>query len=572
MKLIRYILFIAITLVTISSALAYTILDNATNSYSGAYYISSDTYTALRQFSLTKINATNVHVDVSSSSDGYCEFRVNMYYTSGGTYTSSASQCDASDYCNFDFSNPNLNETVDTINIQARYEPDSFATCYMDLAQITYDFSGLVVSDNSTYVMAIQDLTARPIYNYTFGNANVTYLNYYLTSTSGADYCQAYVRYCNVGGDCWNDNSEFVNDFYNTGYHNDYDSRCLTYDCYFENTQDMLNESIYNVSVMALMGNNQAGQCELRDVTLLYNFTPSTPPCTEDWVANYTACSTYHQTLIYYDNNSCGTYDDLPVDNGTVNVCDCFYNVNQTSLTNSSVSFETDSCIDLYHYFSLYSGAEYSSYVDGNTSYPVNVSHFEYYSPDSLTPNTTYYWIASFGCDPSSEVCVEVWNESNTSFTTLPNVCVENWSANYTLCNASDEQTLYYTDLNACGTYNDLPVDNGTVSSCNYCTASTTTTDTGCLDGFRNITYDVTNWGTCCQVTNITVDCPSYTNITNEACSTIGQHSMDDVTGVVVDNIVTIGIAYIEYVPIIVIVTLLVLGGVYVLGKGKGWF
>jgi len=52
-----------------------------------------------------------------------------------------------------------------------------------------------------------------------------------------------------------------------------------------------------------------------------YFYTEYIPPCVEDWVANDTACNGVNYTIQYYDANSCGTYDNLPIDNGTVVSC-----------------------------------------------------------------------------------------------------------------------------------------------------------------------------------------------------------------------------------------------------------
>ena len=43
--------------------------------------------------------------------------------------------------------------------------------------------------------------------------------------------------------------------------------------------------------------------------------------CFESWTAQYTACLNNSRTLFYLDANMCETYDNLPLDNGTVSLC-----------------------------------------------------------------------------------------------------------------------------------------------------------------------------------------------------------------------------------------------------------
>lgn len=51
-------------------------------------------------------------------------------------------------------------------------------------------------------------------------------------------------------------------------------------------------------------------------------------------------------------------------------------------------------------------------------------------------------------------------------------VCDEKWQANYTSCGKNDKRTKYYTDANSCGSTEDIPPDNGTAESCDYCAPS----------------------------------------------------------------------------------------------------
>lgn len=69
-------------------------------------------------------------------------------------------------------------------------------------------------------------------------------------------------------------------------------------------------------------------------------------------------------------------------------------------------------------------------------------------------------------CDTTDYNRVVDYIITDTNFT--PPVCVENWTQYYspTICNSSGIQTKLYTDNNSCGTYDNLPIDNGTIINC----------------------------------------------------------------------------------------------------------
>lgn len=65
------------------------------------------------------------------------------------------------------------------------------------------------------------------------------------------------------------------------------------------------------------------------NVTVIYNdilqdslvITPTTTACIEDWGGYTTSCTNNQQILYYLDANSCGTYTNLPLNNGTISTC-----------------------------------------------------------------------------------------------------------------------------------------------------------------------------------------------------------------------------------------------------------
>jgi len=144
----------------------------------------------------------------------------------------------------------------------------------------------------------------------------------------------------------------------------------------------------------------------------------------------------------------------------------------------------------------------------------------------------------------SSEV-LELFNEEKTV------ACVEDWQPYYTVCDVTDNQTLYYIDSNACGTTDDLPVDNSTMSACNYCTSTWDETVSVCVGNQITTTYDYTN--TCCFDTGLPSDCDIPANTTS---SCIGIHQSEDVSNVVIDGLVEFGIEATKYVGIIALIGL----------------
>jgi len=128
--------------------------------------------------------------------------------------------------------------------------------------------------------------------------------------------------------------------------------------------------------------------------------------------------------------------------------------------------------------------------------------------------------------------------------------CEENWTASYSMCSVEDEEVLTYIDTNNCGVYDELPSDNGTISSCNYCTASYNENINGCLK-----TYTWNNYNSCCAVTNIPADCSIPTNMT----TCVGMHTSSDIGAVIIDFFVEYGLGMISLVGLIAVVGLGVL-------------
>jgi hypothetical protein len=135
--------------------------------------------------------------------------------------------------------------------------------------------------------------------------------------------------------------------------------------------------------------------------------------------------------------------------------------------------------------------------------------------------------------------------------------CTESWQPFYTNCTVADNQTLYYLDANLCGTYDDLPIDNGTVSVCNFCTLSYTENSPACVSGqsTRSITYSYDNYAECCGLTGLPADCDLPAN-TTESC--IGVHQSEDIAGVVIDFVVEYGLMIVNFAGLIAILSLFI--------------
>jgi len=95
--------------------------------------------------------------------------------------------------------------------------------------------------------------------------------------------------------------------------------------------------------------------------------------------------------------------------------------------------------------------------------------------------------------------------------------CTENWVVQAASCNSSDQGVKHYIETN-CGTSNNVPADNGTVSACNYCSYNATNStwsawqnqgtcsinDTGAMNRSKT-EYDI-NYNTCYATTGLASD------------------------------------------------------------------
>lgn len=139
----------------------------------------------------------------------------------------------------------------------------------------------------------------------------------------------------------------------------------------------------------------------------------------------------------------------------------------------------------------------------------------------NLQPATTYYYEITSSVE-NITMTVGIYN-----FTTLSGLCVEDWVQDAISCLINDSYLISYTDQNACGTTLNLPVDNNTYSSCNYCTQDIEQVTSSCYQInsslYQNVSYIDNNYYSCCVITSLPSDCgilsAPYNQTTIESCN-----------------------------------------------------
>jgi len=147
------------------------------------------------------------------------------------------------------------------------------------------------------------------------------------------------------------------------------------------------------------------------------------------------------------------------------------------TMTNSTTSYPTSAKIETndltINYIDSFDSFSYNQVLNGNS-----VAY--YYSVDSGSTwadisglsgaNTTNRKIR-FKANLSSDlVSTPVISDMQLRYTTL--TCIESWTESYEECLIDDTKLKYYNDTNNCGTTIELPADNGTTASCDYCSPS----------------------------------------------------------------------------------------------------
>lgn len=141
--------------------------------------------------------------------------------------------------------------------------------------------------------------------------------------------------------------------------------------------------------------------------------------------------------------------------------------------------------------------------------------------------NETYIWEYVYAIDYADNKNTSFVNISIDYYCEEP--CVEDWQQDTIICRVNDTYIITYTDQNACGTFDDLPLNNGTEDFCNYCSADLVQVLGECLpSGIQNVTYYDNNYYSCCFVTNQTSDCLVETYPYNETTTQECVYFSDD--------------------------------------------
>lgn len=89
----------------------------------------------------------------------------------------------------------------------------------------------------------------------------------------------------------------------------------------------------------------------------------------------------------------------------------------------------------------------------------------------------------------------------------LIQICNENWNLTYSECLSNNTQLRYYIDKNECGTIGNLPEDNDTYESCDYCKPSWECMSYGdCLLSNKKVCKEVKDNNTCFNATLLDSD------------------------------------------------------------------
>ena len=137
--------------------------------------------------------------------------------------------------------------------------------------------------------------------------------------------------------------------------------------------------------------------------------------CEEDWVLDSRpSCDGVlsNYTISYTDQNACGSFDDLPVDNGSVVSC----------------------CVSLW-------------VCDGYGSCQLGDQRF------------------CTGASDNNE-CGFSYGGNLSEFTQSCSFCAESWQVQYSGSCSGQDKVKFYVDVNNCGTFAGLPADNGSSVSC----------------------------------------------------------------------------------------------------------
>jgi hypothetical protein len=102
--------------------------------------------------------------------------------------------------------------------------------------------------------------------------------------------------------------------------------------------------------------------------------------------------------------------------------------------------------------------------------------------------------------------------------------CTSNWVYTPSSCYTNDTLVKHYTDTNACYQPTNIPIDEGQVTTCNYCSSDIIPIYGLCQeDSTQQVTHVDLNKPSCCDVTGLLTDCginhPPYNETSFQGCN-----------------------------------------------------
>lgn len=141
-----------------------------------------------------------------------------------------------------------------------------------------------------------------------------------------------------------------------------------------------------------------------------------------------------------------------------------------------------------------------------------NINDYYYILGNTGAGNYTYDWNNVYAEDLFGQ-----YSNYDPNLTINYYCCIEDWQPNPIYCQTNDTYLLTYYDTNACGTVDDLPVNNGTYQYCNYCSEDLSMMLGTCqANSTQTVDWIDNNYFTCCYVTGLPSDCSIFTYPFNE--------------------------------------------------------
>ncbi len=174
------------------------------------------------------------------------------------------------------------------------------------------------------------------------------------------------------------------------------------------------------------------------------------------------------------------------------------------------------------------------NFTISGTEYQGIQNDSEWYYILNLSGESTFNY--TFDSVEACDIFSQCTTENRTEYVYYDcTYCVEDWIDNSGSCLTNDSYLKEYYDNNSCGTYDDLPMDNGTYPSCNYCSEDLEQVYSSCYlffgDYVRDISYQDNNYYSCCALTGISSDCSilysPYNLTTIENCTITLEDDFD---------------------------------------------